>query len=126
MEVFFHNLEIARLADRHIRLNELRKKECEKVPKGKRKGPYVSWWSAVGDHNMDIAGAVMFLDLYDFVSPQDHAYIIPQAVRMYGEDILPYKRIYEIYYSLLLSDCKTFDPLAYVWSLKNLRRYMLS
>ena len=86
----------------------------------------VSWWSAVGDHNMDIAGAVMFLDLYDFVSPQDHAFITSQAIRRHGEDILTYIRIYEIYYSLLLSDCKTLDPPAYAWSLRNLRRYMLS
>ncbi len=86
----------------------------------------VSWWSAVGDHMMDIAGAVMFLGLYDFVAPQDHTYLTEQAVHMYGEDVLTYIRIYEVYYSLLLSDCKTSDPLAYRWSLKNLRRYMLS
>ncbi len=86
----------------------------------------VSWWSAVGDHSMDIAGAVMFLELYDFVSSQDRAYITSQAVGMYEEGILTYMRIYEIYYSLLLSDCKTLDPSAYVWSLKNLRHYMLS
>jgi len=85
----------------------------------------VSWWSAVGDHSMDIAGALMFLSLYDFVSPHDHAYITSQAVSKYGEDILTYVRIYEVYYSLLLSDCKTLDPLAYAWSLKNLRRSML-
>ena len=86
----------------------------------------VSWWSAVGDHSMDIAGAVMFLDLYKFVSPQDRAYITSQAIHKYGEDILTYLRIYEVYYSLLLSDCKTLDPPAYAWSLKNLRRYMHS
>ena len=86
----------------------------------------VSWWSAVGDHMMDIAGATMFLGLYDFVSPQDHAYLTEQAVRMYGEDVLTSIRIYEVYYSLLLSDCKTSDTPAYRWSLKNLRRYMLS
>ena len=86
----------------------------------------VSWWSAVGDHSMDIAGAIMFLDLYDFVSAQDRAYITSQIIRQYGEDILIYKRIYEVYYSLLLSDCKTLDPPAYVWSLRNLRRYMVS
>ncbi len=86
----------------------------------------VSGWSAVGDHRMDIAGAVMFLDLYDFVSPQDRTYITELAVRTYGDDILSYIRLYRVYYSLLLSDCKHLDPPAYYWSLRNLRSYMLS
>ena len=38
-------------------------------------------------------GAVMFLDLYKFVSPQDRAYITSQAIYKYGEDILTYLRI---------------------------------
>jgi len=86
----------------------------------------VSGWSAVGDHRMDIAGTVMFLDLYDFVSPRDSAYITELAVHTYGDDILFYIRLYRVYYSLLLSDCKHLDPPAYYWSLRNLRSYMLS
>jgi aminoglycoside phosphotransferase (APT) family kinase protein len=84
----------------------------------------VSPWSVVGDHLMDIAGAVMFLDLYDYVSQQDRMYITDQALHVYGEDLSTYIQIYRVYYSLLLSDCKSFDPPAYYWSLRNLRNYL--
>lgn len=85
----------------------------------------VSWWSLVGDHMMDAAGTVMFADLYEYVSPQERQYLSTLAVQIYGDAILHSIRIYRIYYSLLLSDCKTFDPRAYHWSLKNLQQYML-
>lgn len=84
----------------------------------------VSPWSAVGDHMMDIAGAIMFLDLYDFVTPQERQYLTRLAIQRYGERVLSSVRVYRVYYSLLLSDCKLLDPVAYRWSLANLRRYM--
>ena len=71
----------------------------------------VSWWSVVGDHLMDIAGVVMFLDLYEYVTPQE----IASLTRLYGPEILTAIRVYGVYYSLLLSDCKLFDPAAYNW-----------
>ncbi|EFH87414.1 phosphotransferase family protein [Ktedonobacter racemifer] len=84
----------------------------------------VSWWSVVGDHLMDIAGAVMFLDLYEYVTPQEIASLTQQALALYGPEILTAIRIYGVYYSLLLSDCKLLDPAAYSWSIKRLREYM--
>lgn len=84
----------------------------------------VSWWSVVGDHLMDIAGAVMFLDLYKYVTPQEITSLTQQALALYGSEILTAIRVYGVYYSLLLSDCKLFDPVAYNWSIKRLREYM--
>lgn len=84
----------------------------------------VSWWSVVGDHFMDIAGAVMFLDLYEYVTPQEVVYLRQKALALYGPEILTAIRVYSVYYSLLLSDCKLLDPPAYNWSVKHLREYM--
>ncbi|GHO44602.1 phosphotransferase family protein [Ktedonospora formicarum] len=84
----------------------------------------VSPWSAVGDHMMDIAGAIMFLDLYNFVTLRERQHFTRLAVQRYGESVLTSVHVYRVYYSLLLSDCKLLDPIAYRWSLANLRRYM--
>lgn len=79
--------------------------------------------SAIGDSRVDLAGAIAFLDIYSFFSPDDREFLTALAVKKYGEEVVKAINTYTIYYSLLFSDCKTSDPTTYNWSLKNLKPY---
>ncbi len=84
------------------------------------------WWSCIGDHLMDIAGVIMFLDLYQEVSQIEKDYLNDLISKKYGTAFSHVLSIYRVYYSLLLADCKEPDPKAYNWSIHNLNEYLKS
>ena len=80
--------------------------------------------TVVGDPHMDVAGAVIFLEVVSGYQESDtqlllhHLQTLPDSVS--AERI----ELYRIYYSLYFSHCKHTDPPLYVWCIQNLRRYM--
>ncbi len=82
--------------------------------------------SAAGDFRIDVAGAIAFLDIYPFTTPQDRAYLMELATKQYGEAIARQVDIYTVYYSLLFSDCKRSDPTTYYWSIKKIRELLFA
>jgi Ser/Thr protein kinase RdoA (MazF antagonist) len=79
--------------------------------------------TVVGDPQMDVAGAVIFLEVVSGYQESDtqlllhHLQTRPDSVSADCIDL------YRIYYSLYFSFCKYSDPPLYVWCIQNLRRY---
>lgn len=83
----------------------------------------VSQLSTVGDFRMDVTGALVFLNLYDFVTEDDINYFDSLIRDRYGDDVFKYINFYKIYYSIFFSVCKPLDFTIYLWSLKYLKEY---
>jgi putative membrane protein len=81
--------------------------------------------TVIGDARMDIAGAIVFLEVVEGYQPADTqlllSYLDQSRVRVRGEII----ELYRIYYSLYFSHCKHDDPRTYAWCIRNLRTYAI-
>ena len=79
--------------------------------------------TVVGDPQMDIAGAILFLEVIsDYQQGDTHLllrYLQTQPNRVSADVI----ELYRLYYSLYFSHCKHSDPSLYVWCIQNLRNY---
>jgi putative membrane protein len=79
--------------------------------------------TVVGDPRMDVAGAIVFLEVLDGYQPDDTevllAYLKQSAAGVSDDSI----ELYRLYYSLYFSHCKQDDPKTYAWCIQNLRMY---
>ncbi|MDQ2996443.1 MAG: aminoglycoside phosphotransferase family protein [Chloroflexota bacterium] len=79
--------------------------------------------TVVGDPQMDVAGAVIFLEVVSGYQETDTQlllhYLQAQSYNVSADSI----DLYRIYYSLYFSFCKRSEPNLYVWCVQNLRRY---
>ena len=85
----------------------------------------VSPHSHMGDFRMDVAGSLIFAELHPSFTLSEGKYLENLAKEKYGENIMNSVDLYRIYYSLLFSDCKLFDPSTYNWGIRNLRHYIM-
>ena len=81
--------------------------------------------TVVGDPHMDIAGAIVFLEVVEGYQAADTqlllGYLQQSSVGVSAEII----ELYRLYYSLYFSHCKHDDPKTYAWCIQNLRRYVV-
>ena len=76
--------------------------------------------TVVGDPRMDLAGAVIFLDVMADYRPEDTAFLLGYLARRWGDEYLGIVEVYRQYYSVFFSHCKHDDPVTYWWCVKNL------
>ncbi len=76
-----------------------------------------------GDPIMDLAGALNFLTVYDFVTEADQNFLRQLIVAEYGKEVLEPIALYTTYYSLYFANGKEWQPDVYDWCLRQLRRY---
>jgi len=75
------------------------------------------------DPLMDLAGAVIFLELEPYAeAPADAAWLQAVAVERYGPDIVGWIDVYRRYYGFYFSNAYEFDPNLYAWCLRQLGR----
>jgi hypothetical protein len=75
----------------------------------------------VGDPRMDIAGAIVFLEVVEGYQATDTALLLQQVQRGPGRISADIIDLYRLYYSLYFSHCKHDDPTTYAWCVQNLR-----
>jgi aminoglycoside phosphotransferase (APT) family kinase protein len=74
----------------------------------------------VGDPRMDIAGAIVFLEVVEGYQATDTELLLDHVQRgdsRVSADIID---LYRLYYSLYFSHCKHDDPKTYAWCVQNL------
>ena len=76
-----------------------------------------------GDPIMDLAGALDFLTVYDFVTDADQQFLRQLIAAEYGSEALEQIALYTTYYSLYFANGKDWQPEVYDWCLRQLRRY---
>ncbi len=75
------------------------------------------------DPMMDIAGAVMFLELEPYAAAADDAdWLAGQAYERFGPDLQQALAMYRRYYGFYFSNAHTFDPVLYGWCQRQLTR----
>jgi putative membrane protein len=75
------------------------------------------------DPLMDIAGAVIFLELEPYAdAAADAAWLEAVAVQRHGRDIARWIDLYRRYYGFYFSNAYEFDPTLYAWCLRQLSR----
>jgi putative membrane protein len=75
------------------------------------------------DPLMDLAGAVIFLELEPYAdAPADAAWLEAVAVERHGRDIVGWIDVYRRYYGFYFSNAYEFDPNLYAWCLRQLGR----
>ena len=74
-----------------------------------------------GDPRMDLAGALVFLEVVDGYHPDDTALLHDHLVAQYGLSILEIIQLYRMYYAIYFSHCKRDDPATYAWCVTSLR-----
>jgi putative membrane protein len=75
------------------------------------------------DPLMDLAGAVIFLELEPYAdAPADAAWLQAVAVERHGPDIVGWIDVYRRYYGFYFSNAYDFDPNLYAWCLRQLGR----
>ena len=73
------------------------------------------------DPMMDIAGAVMFLELEQYAGAADDAsWLAGQAYQRFGPDLQQALAMYRRYYGFYFSNAHAFDPVLYGWCLRQL------
>ncbi len=76
-----------------------------------------------GDPMMDIAGAVIFLELGEYAAAADDAaWLQGVAVERHGPDTAHWIEVYRRFYGFYFSDTFEFDPSTYGWCLRQLDR----
>ena len=80
--------------------------------------------TVVGDSRMDLAGAVVYLEVVDGYRPDDSAFLMRLVEERYGRDMLRWIDFYRLYYSFYFSRCKVDDPRTYEWCIGNLRSWL--
>jgi aminoglycoside phosphotransferase (APT) family kinase protein len=79
--------------------------------------------TVVGDPQMDIAGAIMFLEVVSDYRESDTQLLLRHLQTQPHRLSDASSELYRIYYSLYFSHCKHSDPPLYVWCIQNLRMY---
>ena len=75
------------------------------------------------DPLMDLAGAVIFLELEPYAeAPADAAWLQAVAVERHGPDIVGWIDVYRRYYGFYFSNAYEFDANLYAWCLRQLGR----
>jgi putative membrane protein len=75
------------------------------------------------DPMMDIAGAIMFLELEPYAGAADDAgWLTEQAIARFGPDVAEALPMYRRYYGFYFSNAYTFDPVLYDWCRRQLTR----
>ena len=73
------------------------------------------------DPMMDVAGAVMFLELEPYAaSAEDAHWLAGQAYERFGPDLQQALAMYRRYYGFYFSSSFTFDPVLYGWCQRQL------
>ncbi len=80
--------------------------------------------SVVGDPRMDLAGAVVYLEVVDGYQAADTQFLMQQLSTHYGMSIVDVIHFYRLYYSIYFSVCKQSDPRTYAWCVQNLRAHL--
>ncbi|HZA32242.1 MAG TPA: PH domain-containing protein [Propionibacteriaceae bacterium] len=76
-----------------------------------------------GDPMMDIAGAVIFLELEPYPeAAADSAWLEASEVQRAGAEVSHWIEVYRRFYGFYFSDAFRFDPVLYAWCLRQLRR----
>jgi putative membrane protein len=90
-------------------------------------GPVVTGMGDFSPHTlhadplMDLAGAVIFLELEPYAeAPADAAWLQAVAVERHGRDIIGWIEVYRRYYGFYFSNAYEFDPNLYAWCLRQL------
>jgi putative membrane protein len=74
-----------------------------------------------GDPLMDLAGALIFLELEPYAdAPADAAWLEAVAVERHGREIVPWINVYRRFYGFYFSNAYAFDPTLYTWCLRQL------
>jgi putative membrane protein len=75
------------------------------------------------DPLMDLAGAVIFLELEQYAeAPADATWLQAVAAERHGRDIVGWIDVYRRYYGFYFSNAYEFDPNLYAWCLRQLGR----
>jgi Ser/Thr protein kinase RdoA (MazF antagonist) len=77
--------------------------------------------TVVGDARMDLAGALIFLEVLDDYLPDDSTFMRQLLIERWGEKLLEVVEFYRLYYSIFFSGCQADDPATYAWCIGNLR-----
>ncbi len=77
----------------------------------------------VGDPRMDIAGAIVFLEVVEGYQATDTALLLQHVHRGQEHVSADIIDLYRLYYSLYFSHCKHDDPTTYEWCVQNLRSW---
>jgi putative membrane protein len=92
-------------------------------------GPVVSGIGDFSPHTlhadplMDLAGAVIFLELEPYAdAPSDAAWLQALSVERHGADIVRWIDVYRRYYGFYFSNACEFEPTLYAWCLRQLSR----
>ena len=76
-----------------------------------------------GDPMMDVAGAVMFLELGQYpAAAEDAVWLESVAVERHGAETAHWIEVYRRFYGFYFSDTFQFDPPTYGWCLRQLNR----
>jgi hypothetical protein len=75
----------------------------------------------VGDPRMDVAGAVIFLEVVSGYQEADTQLLLQHLQAQSGAFSLEVIDLYRLYYSLYFSFCKDSDPALYAWCIQNLK-----
>jgi len=79
--------------------------------------------TVVGDPRMDVAGALVFLEVVEGYQAADTQLLLSYLLRDRTPVSAEIIDLYRLYYSLYFSHCKHDDPTTYAWCIKNLRMY---
>jgi putative membrane protein len=78
--------------------------------------------TVAGDPRLDLAGALIFLEVVAPYRPEDSTTVEDVITARHGHDVLPVIELYRTYYSLYFSATKEFDPELYRWCVNNLTK----
>ena len=76
----------------------------------------------VGDHLVDVAGALMWLEVVEGYRHRDSQVLREMIYERHGSGIDSVLEFYRAYYSLYFAGAKSDDPKLYAWCVDNLRR----
>jgi putative membrane protein len=75
------------------------------------------------DPMMDIAGAIMFLELETYpAAAEDASWLADQAHQRFGPDLEQALAMYRLYYGFYFANAHEFDPVLYGWCQRQLTR----
>ncbi len=79
--------------------------------------------TVVGDPRMDLAGAVVFLEVVTGYQPDDTPFLMQTVEERHGTGMTRWIDFYRLYYSFYFSRCKSDDSPTYDWCIRNLRAW---
>ncbi|HYI57010.1 MAG TPA: PH domain-containing protein [Microlunatus sp.] len=75
------------------------------------------------DPMMDVAGAIMFLELEQYPGAgEDVRWLTDQAYQRFGDDLVQALPMYRLYFGFYFSNAHEFDPVLYGWCQRQLTR----